>query len=174
MLGPIRTAFGLHWRSDDLAIEELPVLLADSGQSAAGEVVIATETPSSWPDLSPGPHDTPFLQMKRGDLRLTVEEIGRFRITNGTHIAWHREHPGVSDQDIRTFLLGSAVGALLIQRGMLVLHGNALEKNGQATVSELRQELNTSRKVIMPLLDRLDRDGVTIRNGDYRTLVPRG
>ncbi|MBL6922558.1 MAG: selenocysteine-specific translation elongation factor [Akkermansiaceae bacterium] len=49
-----------------------------------------------------------------------------------------------------------------------------LEKNGQATVSELRQELNTSRKVIMPLLDRLDRDGVTIRNGDYRTLVPRG
>ena len=49
-----------------------------------------------------------------------------------------------------------------------------LEKNGQATVSELRQELDTSRKVIMPLLDRLDRDGVTIRNGDYRALVPRG
>ena len=47
-----------------------------------------------------------------------------------------------------------------------------LEKNGQATVSELRQELDTSRKVIMPLLDRLDRDKVTIRNGDYRTLVP--
>ena len=134
MLGPIRTAFGLHWRSVDLAIEELPELLADSGQSAAGEVVVASEMPSSWPDLPPGPHDTPFLQMKRGDLRLTVEEIGRFRITNGTHIAWHREHPGVSDQDIRTFLLGSAVGALLIQRGMLVLHGNALEKNGQAIV----------------------------------------
>lgn len=133
-LGPIRTAFGLHWRSDDLAIEELPELVADSAQSTAGEVVIASETPSSWPDLLPGPHDTPFLQMKRGDLRLTVEEIGRFRITNGTHIAWHREHPGVSDQDIRTFLLGSAVGALLIQRGMLVLHGNALEKDGQAIV----------------------------------------
>ena len=49
-----------------------------------------------------------------------------------------------------------------------------LEKSGQATVSELRQELDTSRKVIMPLLDRLDRDGVTIRNGDYRSLVPRG
>ena len=46
-----------------------------------------------------------------------------------------------------------------------------LEKNGQATVSELRQELDTSRKVIMPLLDRLDRDKVTIRNGDYRTLL---
>lgn len=133
-LSPIRIAFGLQWRSDDLAIEELPELLTESGQSAAGEVVIASETLSSWPDLPPGPHDTPFLQMKRGDLRLTVEGIGRFRITNGTRIAWYPEHAGVSDQDIRTFLLGSAVGALLIQRGMLVLHGNALEKNGQAIV----------------------------------------
>jgi hypothetical protein len=72
--------------------------------------------------------------MARGDLRLTVEGIGRFRITDGVRIAWHRQHSGVSDQDIRTFLLGSAVGALLIQRGMLVLHGNALEKDGQAIV----------------------------------------
>ncbi len=42
--------------------------------------------------------------------------------------------------------------------------------NGQATASELRQHLETSRKVIMPLLERLDRDKITIRNGDYRTL----
>ena len=133
-LSPIRTAFGLHWRSEDLTIAELPELLGDNGQSTPEEVVIVPEMPSSWPDQPPGPHDTPFLQMTRSDLRLTVEEIGRFRITSGNHIAWHREHPGVSDQDIRTFLLGSAVGALLIQRGMLVLHGNALEKNGQAIV----------------------------------------
>ena len=45
-----------------------------------------------------------------------------------------------------------------------------LETQGQATASELRQHLDTSRKVIMPLLERLDRDGVTIRNGDFRTL----
>jgi hypothetical protein len=72
--------------------------------------------------------------MARGDLRLMVEGIGRFRITNGERIGWQRADAGVSDQDIRTFLLGSAVGALLIQRGMLVLHGNALEKDGQAIV----------------------------------------
>jgi hypothetical protein len=63
-----------------------------------------------------------------------VNDIGCFRITDGDRIAWQREADSVSDQDIRTFLLGSAVGALLIQRGMLVLHGNALEKNGQAIV----------------------------------------
>lgn len=46
-----------------------------------------------------------------------------------------------------------------------------IEKKGQATASELRQHLDTSRKVIMPLLERLDRDGVTKRDGDYRTLL---
>ncbi|MGJ8696887.1 MAG: selenocysteine-specific translation elongation factor [Verrucomicrobiaceae bacterium] len=46
-----------------------------------------------------------------------------------------------------------------------------LQKNGQATASELRQELGTSRKVLMPLLERLDRDKITTRNGDHRTLA---
>lgn len=48
---------------------------------------------------------------------------------------------------------------------------NFIEKNGQATASELRQHLDTSRKVIMPLLERLDRDKITRRDGDFRTLV---
>ena len=72
--------------------------------------------------------------MARGDLRLTVEGIGRFRVHNGEKIAWQRTDQSVSDQDLRTFLLGSAIGALMIQRGMLVLHGNALERDGQAIV----------------------------------------
>jgi len=46
-----------------------------------------------------------------------------------------------------------------------------MEENGQATASELRQHLDTSRKVIMPLLERLDRDKITRRDGDYRTLL---
>jgi len=44
-------------------------------------------------------------------------------------------------------------------------------EKGQATASELRQHLETSRKVIMPLLERLDRDQITRREGDFRTLV---
>jgi selenocysteine-specific elongation factor len=42
--------------------------------------------------------------------------------------------------------------------------------HGPATVSQLRQELGCSRRVIVPLLERLDRDGVTLRTGDTRTL----
>jgi selenocysteine-specific elongation factor len=41
-------------------------------------------------------------------------------------------------------------------------------KNGPATVSELRQKLRTSRRIMVPLLERLDREGVTRRVGDKR------
>jgi hypothetical protein len=63
-----------------------------------------------------------------------VEGIARFRISGGSHIAFEPWEGVGNDQDLRTFLLGSAVGALLIQRGMLVLHGNALERDGRAIV----------------------------------------
>jgi selenocysteine-specific elongation factor len=46
-----------------------------------------------------------------------------------------------------------------------------LSKNGPATVSELRQALKTSRRVIVPLLEYLDRHGVTRRVGDQRILA---
>jgi selenocysteine-specific elongation factor len=45
-----------------------------------------------------------------------------------------------------------------------------LQKTSGATASELRQLLNTNRRVIIPLLERLDREGVTVRQGDKRVL----
>ena len=42
--------------------------------------------------------------------------------------------------------------------------------HGPATVSELRQALGNSRRVIVPLLEHLDRAFVTLRQGDKRTL----
>ena len=45
-----------------------------------------------------------------------------------------------------------------------------ISKNGPATVSELRQAVGSSRRIMVPLLERLDRDGVTIRAGDKRRL----
>lgn len=128
-------AFSLDWMSEGLAIPELQDA-QDNGTeaTASARITIREEDPQHWPELAAGSHDTPFLQMGRGDLRLTVEGLCRFRISNAEQIAWHRADRSVSDQDLRTFLLGSAVGALLIQRGMLVLHGNALERDGQAIV----------------------------------------
>ncbi len=45
-----------------------------------------------------------------------------------------------------------------------------ISSNGQATASELRQHLDSTRKIVMPLLEHLDALGVTLRNENYRTL----
>ncbi len=46
----------------------------------------------------------------------------------------------------------------------------ALRKRGPSTASELRQVLETSRRVLIPFLERCDRDGLTQRQGDRRSL----
>jgi selenocysteine-specific elongation factor len=43
-------------------------------------------------------------------------------------------------------------------------------KNGPATVSELRQALESSRRTMIPFLEKLDREGITRRMGDRRGL----
>ena len=45
-----------------------------------------------------------------------------------------------------------------------------IREHGPATTSELRQALGTRRRVIIPLLEQLDRDGVTLRQEDRRVL----
>ncbi len=44
-----------------------------------------------------------------------------------------------------------------------------LRKHGASTTGELREALSTSRRIIVPLLERCDRDGLTQRTGDKRT-----
>jgi selenocysteine-specific elongation factor len=43
--------------------------------------------------------------------------------------------------------------------------------NGPATASQLRQKIGTSRRIMIPFLEYLDRIGVTGRIGDTRTLI---
>jgi selenocysteine-specific elongation factor len=45
-----------------------------------------------------------------------------------------------------------------------------IRARGPATVSDLRQMLGSSRRVVVPLLEHLDRAGVTLRQGDKRSL----
>jgi selenocysteine-specific elongation factor len=47
---------------------------------------------------------------------------------------------------------------------------DSIRKDGPATVSELRQLLGTNRRVIVPLVEYLDKTGVTVRKGDERVL----
>jgi selenocysteine-specific elongation factor len=45
-----------------------------------------------------------------------------------------------------------------------------ISKNGPSTVSQLRQALGSSRRIMVPFLERLDREGFTRRMGDKRSL----
>ncbi len=48
-----------------------------------------------------------------------------------------------------------------------------LSEHGSATASQLRQKIGTTRRVIIPFLEYLDRTGVTLRVGDERVLAKK-
>lgn len=62
---------------------------------------------------------------------LTVADVGRFCIRDGREIVVDPD-PAASERNVRLFLLGSAMGVLLHQRGALPLHANAIEIDGTA------------------------------------------
>jgi selenocysteine-specific elongation factor len=45
-----------------------------------------------------------------------------------------------------------------------------LRQHGSATVAQLKELLGSSRRVMVPLVEKLDRDGITRRHGDFRLL----
>jgi len=47
-----------------------------------------------------------------------------------------------------------------------------LVKHGRMTVAQCRDFLGVSRKYLLPLLELLDEEGLTLRQGDYRVLRP--
>jgi selenocysteine-specific elongation factor len=46
-----------------------------------------------------------------------------------------------------------------------------LSEKGVATVAEIRDQLGMTRKHVVPLVESLDRHGITLRNGDVRTVA---
>ena len=71
------------------------------------------------------------LEGDAGSLVLSIPDVARFRIEGGSDIVVDPQE-GVPERNVRLFLLGSAFGALLHQRGLLPLHANAVEIDGCA------------------------------------------
>ncbi|MBL67759.1 MAG: selenocysteine-specific translation elongation factor [Verrucomicrobiales bacterium] len=46
--------------------------------------------------------------------------------------------------------------------------------SGGAKASKLREVIGTSRRVLIPLLEKMDKDGITLRQGDLRVLRQQG
>lgn len=64
-------------------------------------------------------------------IRLVVPKVASYLVRGGREIVIDPV-PGCSDRNIRLFLLGSALGGILHQRGLLPLHANAIEIDGRA------------------------------------------
>ena len=65
-------------------------------------------------------------QSAPGLLLLSVEEVARYLIVDNREMRIQRL-PGSIESDVRIFLLGSVLGALLHARQMLVLHASAIQ-----------------------------------------------
>ena len=72
-------------------------------------------------------------QVNSGAFLLKIDTIAKYIVIAGEQIIIERV-PGAQDNEVRLFLLGSAFAALLQQRGLLPLHGCAVEVNGGAAV----------------------------------------
>lgn len=67
----------------------------------------------------------PFLWISGDVTQLNIPDVAKFRISHGTKITVD-PMPGIDLESVRVFLLGSAFGVLLFQRGYLVMHGNSV------------------------------------------------
>lgn len=105
-----------------LVDSDLPLPELGRAEPALADVVIRTGTVPA-----PGPRATllPLGLWRDGDrIGVDVPDVGRFAVDAGERITVDAL-PGTPPDVVRLFLLGTAFGALLLQRGHLVLHGNA-------------------------------------------------
>lgn len=72
-----------------------------------------------------------YCQAAPGVMWLHVPEVAHFLVEQGKRIVV-TPAAGVDQQTLELYLLGNVFGALLHQRGYLVLHGNVLVRDGRA------------------------------------------
>lgn len=113
----LHQTFGLIVRSDIM----LPELLAASGGEPDVIVSLGNVEPLRWNSSE----DRKWFRGGEGWLQFEVEGVARFFVEAGTRIVVDAE-PAAAERDIRLFLLGSGFGALMMQRGFVVLHGSTV------------------------------------------------
>lgn len=116
--GTAYALYGLQVRSP-LPLPELP-----AGPDGPADVVIEE-------GAVPAPAGPDGYRITERGTVLEVAGIARFLIAGGERIVIEAR-AGASARNVRLFLLGSAFGALLHQRGLLPLHANAIAIGGGA------------------------------------------
>ena len=102
----------------------LPELSPAEAGSFADIAVRYDDVPSDG--LPNGERLGPFLAVNPDEFWIEVPRVARYLVRDGREIVVDPV-PGIDPESVRAFLLGSCVGALMLQRGFLVLHGNAIQ-----------------------------------------------
>ena len=112
--------YGLRLRSE-IDLPELTPVAADD--SAPADIVIECGP------VDPAPPNATVLPWglwrDETSCGISVADIADYAAYDGSRIVVDRV-PGAEDRDVRLFLLGTVMGAIMMQRGHLVLHGNAV------------------------------------------------
>ena len=116
-------AFGMCIVSD----LEMKELLPGNAASGPAELLIRA---GEVPDLNADESAASSFQGDQDRLLLDIKSVARFLILNGQEIIYSC-HAGVDEDTLRLFILGSCMGAVLQQRGHIVLHGNAISSDGK-------------------------------------------
>jgi hypothetical protein len=77
------------------------------------------------------PTDVPYIGAANGHALMTIPGVGRYRVSNGREVLVEPE-TGVDLSLVRLFILGSVIGLVCHQRGLLPLHASAIEFEGGA------------------------------------------
>ncbi|WP_186456826.1 hypothetical protein [Sphingomonas suaedae] len=75
----------------------------------------------------------PFCHAAEHALWLHVPGVARYLIRDGRELTYAPE-TGADEGSVRVFMLGSCIGALLLQRQQMVLHGNAFEVGDRCVI----------------------------------------
>jgi hypothetical protein len=102
---------------------EIPELLPVHGDLTPDVIVQPGSVPGSLEN--PKAVGARF-QAEPGRFLLNVDNIARYLVSAGSRVTIEIS-PGADERDIRLFLLGSALGALIHQRGLLPLHASAVK-----------------------------------------------
>lgn len=114
--------FGLSVASELDLPEAVPIMPPLAAASPPDVYVEAGPVPLTLPG---GSEPAPWLSIRGTTWLMRIPDIGRFLVENGRQIVVEKEH-SVCDADMRVFLLGSALGALAHQRGLMPLHVSAV------------------------------------------------
>jgi hypothetical protein len=139
----VRTFFSRRaWGIDDLhsyCVSGLSVLseivlpgliTGPQGRDAPDVTVRQRQVPAT---LESATHKSPTWEIADNRFLLRIPDVARFLLSDGRDIVFEAE-PGADPADIPIFILGTAFGILLHQRGQIVLHASAVRVNDRAVL----------------------------------------